>query len=112
MSAVSAPPVRRQAQTLMTPTPTSYPQDVHMVACASHMFPMIGWHTVGSEVAAACECNSQPTMATSLEARLFLPWNPLASSSQPSAETAAAWIEQLSEIKTASSLEMEGDVTY
>ena len=70
------------------------------------MFPMIGWHTVGSEVAAACECNSQPTMATSLEARLFLLWNLLpASSNQPSAETAAAWIEQLSETKTASSLE-------
>ena len=74
---------------------------------------MTGWHIVGWEAAAACECNKQPTTATSLEARLFLLWNLLlASSSQPSAETAAAWIEQLSEIKTASSLEMERDVTY
>lgn len=108
---MSAPPVRRQAQTQMTPTPTSYPQDAHMVACASRMFPMIGWHTVGWEVAAAYECNNQPTTATLLEARLFLPWNPLASSNQPSAETAAAWTEQLSVIKTASSLEMEQNVT-
>ena len=112
MSAVSVPPVRRQAQTLTTPTPTSYPQDAHMVACASPTFPMTGWHTVGWEVGAACECNKQPTTATSLEVRLFLLWNLLpASSNQPSAETAAAWIEQLSEIKTASSLEMEQDVT-
>merc|ERR1719331_3653990 len=74
--------------------------------------PTTGWHTVGWEVGAACECNKQPTTATSLEVRLFLLWNLLpASSNQPSAETAAAWIEQLSEIKTASSLEMEQDVT-
>ena len=91
--------------------PTSYPLDAHMVACASPMFPMIGWHTVGWEVAAACECNKQPTTATSLEAPLFLPWNLLASSNQPSAGTAAAWTEQLSGIKTVSSLEMKQGVT-
>ena len=75
------------------------------------MFPMIGWHTVGWEVAAAYEGNNQPTTATLLEAPLFLPWNLLASSNQPSAGTAAAWTEQLSAIKTVSSLEMKQGVT-
>ena len=88
---MSAPPVRRPAQTLTTPMHTSYPLDVPMVVYVFPMFPMTGWHTVGWEDEAACDCNNQPTTASSLEAHLSLPWNPLASlSNQLSAGTAAA----------------------